>query len=170
MSCDVCAVTSTQVMVAKRKTKVLQPHHQKWVANHKPVDTIRISWGYPWGEIKTWGIILENEFAPPVSWIRAQLPHFQKFYEQKNSFRMSSLPSIFEQSIIHATGWEWLWRFNKCTVNRHVMRFWNLPFLLRVKTQRRGLYYLMLAHPHWELLAVDVAVPLIWFCNIPVRI
>jgi len=28
---------------------------------------------YPRGESKTWGMIPENEFAPPVSWIRATL-------------------------------------------------------------------------------------------------
>ena len=61
----------------------------------------------PHGESKIWGMILEDEFAPPVSWIRVQLPHFQKFFEQTNSCRMFSLATI-EQSVQCATGWAWL--------------------------------------------------------------
>ena len=51
--------------------------------------------------------------------------------KQTNLCRMSSSASTIEQSIKCATGWAWLWCFNKCTDNRHVMRFWYLPFLLR---------------------------------------
>ena len=144
MSRDVHAAMLTQVMVAKRNTKVLQLHHQKWVSKHKPVDANRVSWSIHGVRVTLeawfWKMSLLHQ------WVGLE-PHLQKFFEQANSWRMSTSASTIEQSIKCATGWAWLWCFNKCTDNHHVMRFWYLPFLLGVKTQRQGLYYLMLAPP-----------------------
>ena len=144
MSRDVHAAMLTQVMVAKRNTKVLQLHHQKWVSKHKPVDAHRVSWSIHGVRVRPeawfWKMSLLHQWVGLES-------HLQKFFEPTNSCRMSSSASTIEQWIKCATGWAWLWCFNKCTDNCHVMRFWYLPFLLRVKTQRQGLYYLMLAPP-----------------------
>jgi len=118
---------------------------------------------YPRGESKTWGMILEDELAPPVSWIRATLAEVL----WPNSCRMSSLASTIEQSIKCTTGWAWLWCFNKCTDNCHVMRFWYCLFSWESRPRDKDSIISCLPHPHLELLSVNIVLPLVCFCNLP---